>query len=118
MDPYTLLKSHEFDLFGHHCELHGSCGQAKGKGFELVGPTLEVKAHVLPGLTVNWYVEVCFLKSMDVTHSPAWREVLIVSGFSILNVPVFKKVFKVLRSGIGLHRLLGLGTKKPVVKPQ
>ena len=59
MDPYTLLKSHEFDLFGHHCELHGSCGQAKGKGFELVGPTLEVKAHVLPGLTVNWYVEVC-----------------------------------------------------------
>ena len=58
------------------------------------------------------------LKSMDVTHSPAWREVLIVSGVSILNVPVFKKVFKVLRSRIGLHRLLGLGTKKLVVKPQ
>ena len=51
------------------------------------------------------------LKSMDVTHSPAWREVLIVSGVSILNVPVFKKVFKVLRTRTGLHRLLGSGTK-------
>ena len=60
---------------------------------------------------MNWYVEVCFLKSMDVTHSPAWREVLIVSGVSILNVPVFKKVFKVLRTRTGLHRLLGSGTK-------
>ena len=59
MDPYTLLKCHEFDLFGDDCELHGGCGQAKGKGFELVGPTLKVKTHVLPGLTVNWYVEVC-----------------------------------------------------------
>ena len=51
------------------------------------------------------------LKSMDVTHSPTWREVLMVSGVSILNDPVFKKVFKVLRSRMGLHRLLGLGTK-------
>ena len=48
---------------------------------------------------------------MDVTHSPACREVLIVSGVSILNDSVFKKVFKVLRSRMGLHRLLGLGTK-------
>ena len=51
------------------------------------------------------------LKSMDVTHFPTWREVLMVSGVSILNDPVFKKVFKVLRSRMGLHRLLGLGTK-------
>ena len=51
------------------------------------------------------------LKSMEVTHSPACREVLIVSGVSILNDSVFRKVFKVLRSKIGLHRLLGLGTK-------
>ena len=41
------------------------------------------------------------LKSMDVTHSPACREVLIVSGVSILNDLVFKKVFKVLRSRTG-----------------
>ena len=59
--------------------------------------------HVLPGLTVNWY--------MDVTHSPDCREVLIVSGVSILNDSVFRKVFKVLRSRTSLYRLLGLGTK-------
>ena len=37
--------------------------------------------------------------SMDVTHSPAWREVLIVSGVSILNVPVFKRCSRC--SGLG-----------------
>ena len=51
------------------------------------------------------------LKSMEVTHSPECREVLIVSGISIVNDSEFKKVFKLLRSSIGLHRLLGLGTK-------
>ena len=51
------------------------------------------------------------LKSMEVTHSPACREVFIVSGVSILNDSVIRKVFKLLRSRIGLHRLLGLGTK-------
>ena len=51
------------------------------------------------------------LKSMVVTHFPACSEVLIVSGVSILNDSVFRKVFKLLRSKIGLHRLLGLGTK-------
>ena len=29
---------------------------------EMVGLTLDVKAHVLPGLTVNWYMEVCVLE--------------------------------------------------------
>ena len=33
------------------------------------------------------------LKSVEVTHSPACREVLIVSGVSILNDSVFRKVF-------------------------
>ena len=51
------------------------------------------------------------LKSMDVTHSPACREVLIASGVSILNDSEFKKVFKALRSRTGLHQLLGLGSK-------
>ena len=51
------------------------------------------------------------LKSMEVTHSPVCREVLIVSGVSILNDSVFRKVFKGVRSRICLHRLLGLGTK-------
>ena len=45
---------------------------------------------------------------MDVTHSPACREVLIVSGVSILNDSVFRKVFKLLRFRTSLHRLLGL----------
>ena len=51
------------------------------------------------------------LKSMEVTHSPACREVLIVSGVSILNDSVFRKLFTLLRSKMGLNRLLGLGTK-------
>ena len=51
------------------------------------------------------------LKSMEVTHSPACREVLIVSGVSILNDSVFKNLFSALRSKMGLHWLLGLGTK-------
>ena len=55
--------------------------------------------HVLTGLTVNWYVEICIL------------EILLVSGVSILNDSVFRKVFKMLRSKIGLHRWLALGTK-------
>ena len=59
----------------------------------------------------NWYMEVWVLKSMDVTHSPACREVLIASGVSILNDSEFTEVFKVLRSRTGLHRLLGLGSK-------
>ena len=51
------------------------------------------------------------LKSMEVTHSPACMEVLLVSGVSVLNDSVFWKVFKVLRYKIGLHQLLGLGPK-------
>ena len=51
------------------------------------------------------------LKSMDVTHSPDFREALIVSGVSFLNESEFKTVFRVLRSRIGIHWLLGLGTK-------
>ena len=38
--------------------------------------------HVLPGLTVSVYAS---FKSMEVTHYPACKEVLIVSGVSILN---------------------------------
>ena len=72
---------------------------------------MDVKTHVFPGLTVNWYWKYASLKSIEVTHSPACREVLIVSGVSILNDSVFRKVFKVLRPKIGLHQLLGLGTK-------
>ena len=42
------------------------------------------------------------LKTMKNTHSPACREVLIVSSVSILNDFVFRNVFKVLRSKIGV----------------
>ena len=52
------------------------------------------------------------MKSMDDTHSPVWREVVIVSGVSILNFSVFSNLFRVLRSKIGLHRLFGFGTRK------
>ena len=51
---------------------------------------------------------------MEDSHSLACREVFIVSVVSILNDSEFRKVFKVLRSKIGLHQLLGLaGCKTP-----
>ena len=71
--------------------------------------------YVLPGMTLNWYMEYVSLKSMEVTHSPACREVLVVSGVSILNDTVFKILFRVLRSEIGLHWFWN--QKKSVVKP-
>ena len=49
---------------------------------------------------------------MDVTHSPVCKEVLMVSGVSILKVSDFRYLFSELRSIIGLHLLLGLVTKK------
>ena len=62
-----------------------------------------MKRHVLPGLTELVCGSMCPLKSMEVTHSPICREVLIVSLVSILNDSVLRKVFKVLRSRIGLQ---------------
>ena len=56
------------------------------------------------------------LKSIEVTHSSACREVLIVSGVSILNNSVFRKVFKVLKSKIGLRQLLDLGTTNSLLQ--
>ena len=56
------------------------------------------------------------LKSVEVTNSPACKEVLIVSGVSTLNDSVFKNLFRVLRSKIGLYRLLGLGTRNNRLK--
>ena len=51
------------------------------------------------------------LKSMDVTHSSAYRKVPFVPGVSILNDSFFKNLFKLWRSSIGCLRLLGFGTK-------
>ena len=56
------------------------------------------------------------LKSIEVIHSPGRREVLMVSGVSILNVCTFKNWFRLLRSSIGLHLLLGFGTMKSLLK--
>ena len=39
-----------------------------------------------------------------------------VSGVSILNFSVFRKKFRLLKSRIGLHLLLGLGTKNSQLK--
>ena len=86
------------------------------ESFKLVGLTQDVKTNVLLGLTLNQYVEVyASLKSMEVIYSLACMEVLIVSGVSILNNSVFKNLYKVLRSSIGLHWLLGLGTRKSLL---
>ena len=48
-----------------------------------------MKTQAFPRLVLNGYVEVGVLKSMDVTHSRVWREVLVVFGDSILNFSVF-----------------------------
>ena len=48
---------------------------------------------------------------MDITHSPVWREVLIVSGVSFLNFSTLRNLLRLLRSSIGLHLLFGFGTK-------
>ena len=45
---------------------------------------------------------------MDVTHSSVCKEVLILSGVSILNFSDFRNLLSELRSRIGLHLLLGL----------
>ena len=68
--------------------------------------------YLLPGLTLNWYVEVCILEVYGGNPPPAWREILIVS-VSILNFSVFRNWFRVLRSPpvIGF-----VDQKKPVVK--
>ena len=55
------------------------------------------------------------LKSMDVTHSLLCKEVLMLSGVSILKVSDFRYLFSELRSRIG-HLLLGIGTKKSLLK--
>ena len=39
-----------------------------------------------------------------------------VSGVSILNFFVFRKRFSFLRSNIGLHLLLGFGTRNSLLK--
>ena len=80
----------------------------------MIGPTLDVKIHLLPGLGLNWYVEVCVFIIYGGNSLP-YIEVLIVSGVSILNDSVFSNVFKLLKSKIGLHRLLGLGTKNSLL---
>ena len=62
VDLYTPLQSNQFDLFGHYSELHECCEQTKWWCFELLGLTLDVKPKVLPGLPLNWYVEVGVLE--------------------------------------------------------
>ena len=45
------------------------------------------------------------LKSMDVTHLPFCKQVLMLSGVSILYFSEFRYLFSGLRSSIGLHSL-------------
>ena len=116
MDPYTLVNGHQFYLLFYHSELHGCCGQSEWQCLKLVCPTLDVKPQIFPGLFLYWYVEVGILKSIEVTHSPCWREVLMVSGVSILNFSALRKRFNFLRSRMGLQRLFGFGTKKSRLK--
>ena len=56
------------------------------------------------------------LNSIEVTHSPCWREFVMVSGISILNFSTLMNGFSLLRSSIDLHRLLGFGTKNSRLK--
>ena len=60
-------------------------------------------------LDISWIVPVLVygsslsLKSIEATHSSCWREVLMVSGVSILNFFALRKRFSLLRSRIGVQ---------------
>ena len=60
--------------------------------------------------------EIKYCWSPEVTHSPCWRESLMVSRVSILKVPDFRNEFKWLRSRIGLHLLLGFVSRNNLWK--
>ena len=92
-------------------------GQTEGQCFELVCLTLDMKSQIFPGLFLYWNMDILApLKSIEVTHSPCWTDVLMVSGVSILNFSALRKRFSLLRSSIGLHLLLGFGTKNCQLK--
>ena len=55
-------------------------------------------------------------KSMEVTFSSVWCEVLVFSGVSIMKVSDFRYLFSKLSSRIGLPMMLGFGTKKDLLK--
>ena len=112
MDPYTFVYGHQFHLFCYHSEFQRCCGQTKGQCFELVCLTLDMKSQIFPGLFLYRDMEV----SIEVTHSPCQRDVLMVSGVSILYFSVLRKRFNLLKSSMGLHLLLGFGTKNSRLK--
>ena len=74
-----------------------------------------MKMQVFPGLWVYWYMEISTLNIMDVTHSPFCKDVLIPSG-APFGKSAFRYFFDELRSRLGLHLLVGLGTKKSLLK--
>ena len=78
-----------------------------------------MKTWVFPGLDVYWDVEVGVLEvhGLEVMHSPGWREVLIDFGVSVLNFSVFRNLFRVLRSKIGLHCCWVLEPKNRLKEP-
>ena len=75
-----------------------------------------MKTDVLPGLWVYWAIEVSVLEIYGHYHLPFCKEVLTRSGVSILKLSGFKYLFSQCRSRIGLHLLLGFGTKQSVLK--
>ena len=56
------------------------------------------------------------LKAIEVTYSPCWWDILMVSSSSILNFYALMNTFSLLRSSMGFHRLFGFGTKKSRLK--
>ena len=75
------------------------------------GLTLDMEIQLFSGLVLYGFMEAVVLEILNVTHSPVWREVLIVSSVSILNFPALRNLFRLVRSSIGLHQLFGLGIK-------
>ena len=71
--------------------------------------------QVFPGLWVYWDIDVS-LKSMDYTHSPVCKVVLMLFDVSILNFSDIRYLFSELRYRIAFHFLLGFGTKNILLK--
>ena len=116
MDPYTLVSGHQFHLLCYNSEFQGSCGQTERQCFELVGLTLDMESQVFSGMFLYRDMEVSIFEIYRSNHSPVWREVLMVSGVSILNFSTLRKRLSLLKSSMGLHLLFGFGTKNSRLK--
>ena len=111
VDPYTLSHCYPFYLLDYDSELHRSCGKAKGQCFELVGFVLDVKIHVLPGLAVYGYVEVCVFEFYGGDPLPCLEGGSYCFWGPHFERLCFQKIVQFAQIQDRAHQLLGFGTR-------